>query len=428
MASIFRLVSLLAVYGCPSWGKLATMGVPAGGRIQQVASLTLTEKGEDPEVHMDVEQMIVSKGYPYEFHQVQTPDGFLLGVQRIPHGLSNKSPSNSRPVAFLQHGLLGSASNWLDNPANESLGYILADAGYDVWLGNVRGSNYSRAHVTLDPRQREFWDWSFDEMSLIDLPAMVEYARRVSGQEKLYYIGHSQGTLMGFAGLSSNQTLAKMVHAMFALAPVGEVGHIRGPLKFISQILPPRMVGGLLDALGTGELWPSGSTTQMLAGKYCQSRPEICENFLFLVAGHDTTHFNISRLPVYLAHNPAGTSVRNIVHWAQCVRSNNFQMYDYGLSGNQQHYGQSTPPLYNPSEVTVPVALFTAKGDYLADPTDIIWLREQLSHVLIYEQDMPDWEHLDFIWSPDAATTIYPAIIDLMQKHRNGIPLSPLVH
>jgi hypothetical protein len=42
--------------------------------------------------------------------QVQTADGFLLGVQNIPNGVT-KLPSNSvRPPVFLQHGLFAVSS------------------------------------------------------------------------------------------------------------------------------------------------------------------------------------------------------------------------------------------------------------------------------------------------------------------------------
>jgi len=44
---------------------------------------------------------------------------------------------------------------------------------------------------------------------------------------------------------------------------------------------------------------------------------------------------------VYVSHTPAGTSVKNIVHFAQLHNAKKFQMYDYGdAEKNKQHYGQ----------------------------------------------------------------------------------------
>ena len=66
--------------------------------------------------------MVTSKGYPCERHRVLTDDGFILELHRIPHGLKDEKKNETRPVAFLQHGLLGSSTNFLTNLANESLG------------------------------------------------------------------------------------------------------------------------------------------------------------------------------------------------------------------------------------------------------------------------------------------------------------------
>jgi lysosomal acid lipase/cholesteryl ester hydrolase len=38
-------------------------------------------------------------------------------------------------------------------------GYLLADAGYDVWLGNARGNTYCRRHVKLTAQNKKFWDF-----------------------------------------------------------------------------------------------------------------------------------------------------------------------------------------------------------------------------------------------------------------------------
>jgi len=39
------------------------------------------------------------------------------------------------------------------------IAFLLADQGYDVWLGNVRGNSYCRSHVKLSSRSRDFWQF-----------------------------------------------------------------------------------------------------------------------------------------------------------------------------------------------------------------------------------------------------------------------------
>lgn len=73
---------------------------------------------------------------------------------------------------------------------------------------------------------------------------------------------------------------------------------------------------------------------------------------------------------VYIDHTPAGTSTKNVIHWAQMVSSGKFCKYDYG-SQNQEVYGQPTPPEYDISKVKIPTVIFYSENDWLADPQDV---------------------------------------------------------
>lgn len=76
-------------------------------------------------------------------------------------------------------------------------------------------------------------------MAAFDLPAMIDYTLSVSGQKELFYVGHSQGTLIAFTGFATNSSLAARVKTFFALAPVYEVAHIATLLRDLAKALYP---------------------------------------------------------------------------------------------------------------------------------------------------------------------------------------------
>ena len=64
---------------------------------------------------------------------------------------------------------------------------------------------------------------------------MLNEVMEVTGQTELFYVGHSQGTVMGFAGFTVNQDLAKHIKGFFALAPVSIVNHVEGLLRAVAD-------------------------------------------------------------------------------------------------------------------------------------------------------------------------------------------------
>lgn len=49
-------------------------------------------------------------------------------------------------------------------------------------------------HKTLKVNTRKFWTFSWHEIGVYDLPAMIDYIIEATKKEKIYYIAHSQGT------------------------------------------------------------------------------------------------------------------------------------------------------------------------------------------------------------------------------------------
>ncbi|XP_027816132.2 gastric triacylglycerol lipase [Ovis aries] len=371
---------------------------------------------ENPEASMNVSQMISFWGYPSEMHKVITADGYILQVYRIPHGKNDANHLGQRPVVFLQHGLLASATNWISNLPNNSLGFLLADAGYDVWLGNSRGNTWAREHLYYSPDSPEFWAFSFDEMAEYDLPSTIDFILKRTGQKKLQYVGHSQGTTIGFVAFSTNPTLAEKIEVFHALAPVATVKYTQSLFNKLALI--PHFLFKII--FGNKMFYPHNFFEQFLGVEVCsrETLDVLCKNALFAITGADNKNFNMSRLDVYIAHNPAGTSVQNILHWRQAIKSGKFQAFDWGASvENLMHYNQPTPPIYNLTAMNVPIAVWSAGQDLLADPQDVDLLLSKLSN-LIHYKEIPNYNHLDFIWAMDAPQEVYNEIISLMAEDK----------
>lgn len=69
--------------------------------------------------------------------------------------------------------------------------FVLARAGYDVWLGNNRGNTYSTGHISLDPNSKEYWQHDWEDMGTKDVPAFIETIVNITGHQKITYMGHS---------------------------------------------------------------------------------------------------------------------------------------------------------------------------------------------------------------------------------------------
>ncbi|XP_052715242.1 lysosomal acid lipase/cholesteryl ester hydrolase-like [Crassostrea angulata] len=369
---------------------------------------------DDPEVYMNATSLIVYNGFPAENHYVETKDGFILNIQRIPHG--RFATKATKGVVVVQHGLTGASDDFLINLIPGSLGFVLADAGYDVWLSNSRGNVYSMTHKKYNPSQDEFWDWSWQEMAEYDLPAVIHYVLNTTNATTVYYIGHSQGTMIANAQFSVDKDLASKIKLFISMAPIAKVTHVKGLLGFINPYVTQKEAELVL---GKKAFDQNSTLTKWYADTFCTFLPAqyICNGLSSIVMGWDRTNLNWTRIPVFTAHSNEGASAKDIIHFLQGIKADKFQKYDYGPDGNMKRYNQTTPPEYHPQNMAVPVAMFYGDNDFLADRTDVQYLLDNLPNI-VYQRELPNWNHVDFIIGKDAHQLLYTDILNLMSKYQ----------
>jgi len=374
---------------------------------------------------LPVPAMIVREGYVAETHTVTTEDCYILEMHRIPRGKNDVPNDNiSRPVVFLQHGLLCSSADWVMGSSDNSLGFMLADAGYDVWLGNYRGNTYSRGHCSLDPSRKDFWKFSWDEMGKYDIPAMIDKIMENTSEEKIFYIGHSMGTT-GFMVMANDRPeYQDKIHLASFLAPVAFVDHMLSPIKYLAPYTDS--IQWIVDYLGGGEFLPSNFIMDFLASFVCDSSSlfpiEACESVLFLLCGFDEAQLNATMLETITHHTPAGTSTSTVIHYAQGINSKKFAHYDFGVDGNNEKYGQDEPPEFLVEAMKVPVASYWSQNDWLAQPQDVLrYLTKLPNNFATYEVPFDLWNHLDYLWGIDAKTILYPEIIKNMEAFTQSL-------
>ena len=131
--------------------------------------------------------------YDWEPVKVTTEDGFILTAFHIT-GNGKELFKPTMPPVLIMHGDFGDGTDWFDAYNGNDIQPMhlkLADAGYDVYIGNNRGTEYSQEHVSLTPDQAEFWDWSWAEMGLYDDLALIKEMKARSEFDKVFYIGYS---------------------------------------------------------------------------------------------------------------------------------------------------------------------------------------------------------------------------------------------
>lgn len=255
-------------------------------------------------------ELIKAVGYPVEVHHVQTADGFKLRMHRIPNGIrklnyevdtsssssesshimyGNETAPSKKESIFLMHGLLCAAPMWVAESSDKSLGFMLADAGYDVWMLNARATSFSSAHKILDPQSKKYWDYSWHEIGFYDIPAAINYILQNTKQEKIRYVGHSQGCTVFAVALTMHPSLNSKIASAYLMTPAVFLHHMSSMLKsVVANEKEIQEVAALLKIYGIQIKTPIYRRLSEMFCKDKQSTNILCSDVLFRIIGGDS--------------------------------------------------------------------------------------------------------------------------------------------
>ena len=153
-------------------------------------------------------------------YTTKTKDGWEISINRY-QAEKEVYVEETKAAVILCHGFNINNTFW-DLDGRSSLARYLAKSGYDVWAPSLRGSGLSskpvlsrmRGLIKFDLKDipRMFvkapfdiakFGWTIDDHIHEDVPAIIDFVKRGSGFDKVYWIGHSMGGIVMFGYLET---------------------------------------------------------------------------------------------------------------------------------------------------------------------------------------------------------------------------------
>lgn len=313
----------------------------------------------------EVLEVIKSSGYEGEFNEVETEDGYILGVHRI----FPRSVNNTKYPVFLMHGFLTTPISFFITSSKNSLPFMLSDSGYDVFMGSRRGTKFSTNHRNFSTESKEFWNFTWHQIGFYDLKAMIDFTLNATNASKCFYVGYSQANTELLVLLSSrleyNEKIiqAHMMSIAAALPNIHELGRFMSPLiinyaKSHEDFLYINMKTFIPFQV---------QIAKMLCSSFIPLRVEICKNIIFYMVGRNrrSTEINPNVYAVMFKNLSPRVGIKQILHFAQIIMSGKFQRFDYGIEKNLVFYNNTNPPEYDLARVVAPIFFYVGEEDVI---------------------------------------------------------------
>ena len=307
--------------------------------------------------HEDFVCLLPDGKFSHQEYTVKTEDGYFLKLLRFQKKLESadqKFDPQRHPVVLLPGLTSDGVGTFLTNSPSLAIGVILADNNFDVWLGNNRGCRFCREHETLDPREAEFWNYSFDQMAEFDLPSILKLVFEETQKKSVVY-GYSQGATQTILALSDSKIRPKVLPYINSLLGYGPALFANHPNRefekdFKASIEGMEAQGVPYFMIGSG-VWDSDK-----AKVESEDLPEHVIDFLyqrFKAYNFNKNFLNWKRAFILKALGVSGTSKVSYQHFHQMMtahdrQSNTVRKFDHGSEEkNKEAYGTPQPPAYD---------------------------------------------------------------------------------
>lgn len=284
-------------------------------------------------------------------------------------------------------------------------------------MTNVRGNEYSKAHMTLDTCSscKDYWSFGLEEPAKFDYPASIDYILNLTRQDDLFYVGYSMGSSHYFIMLSELPEYNDKIKAGFVMAPAVFLGNSSLPLRLGKPLY--NYLFSFFEWIGFQEVMTKSIAA--LSHYTCTkdtTHASYCQMIWTMVGNSDTQELDMKSAVTHMSNIPSGSSLKTYKHFAQLL-DGTFTKFSYDSRTNMKLYGSKIAPEYELNNVKTPTRMYVGRGDPLTTVKDVQKLSASLPNSMgIHVVDRPEWNHLDFAFSSNANELVFSHLISDMNK------------
>lgn len=266
-------------------------------------------------------EYIENFGHKSEQFKITTEDGYILSLWH----LIPDFPVNKEKVVFLQPGFAAIGVCYFEL-GEKSLPYLLQEEGYDVWIGNNRGTPPSQSHVSKNPNKLngDYWDFSMDDYIRYDIVSEISYIKNYTKSNKVNFIGYSEGsTLFLMLYMDNPKFVESSINKFVSIGTVPNLSDIPNSLyKLIDDV-----IFSLKITEKVSKVFYLNDKARTALIKAMEKDPTYVYNY-FLKGGSITSRVTAKGLLHFLSYYPADTSIYNLYQWKNIIDNKKLVYYN----------------------------------------------------------------------------------------------------